>query len=432
MIEEINVESVRSELEELFKENHLDKIKESILLTRCLSENWFSDTLAWLLSPNGTHGLSSKFAEEFLKRILINKQKQQENRAVNNNSLKTIESIEKFDLTNASAVREFYLSNNSNKKTQRTNKFCDIVFFDLDPDDGLFILIENKLFSRNQFEQLEQYCEMANNKYRSSVMEYVYLTIDGSKPIDYSKKKMKGQQLPKSDIENDSSKYDNWVRMSWTTDIRSILEKFIGESDNSILKDLDELLCWLNNVRRIVEENNILYKMRGALLKATSDCLIQELNRLKTDTGEWSIKINKKSVTISHSRTYKKILYIEILLNLNVTIQSKKNDTPLYEKIIVPFGTNADQVYNMIDISCIDIYEYSFGNTEKFRNSKGRIKNWSKVEYKDQDNMKKKYHEFFNFVSINHNILKVMYTMSNYATDAFVNDQYGNNIEEEE
>jgi hypothetical protein len=69
MTEEVNVKAVISELDQLFKEHNLNEINERMLLTRCLNESWFSDTLAWLLDPKGSHGLGKKFADEFIKKI---------------------------------------------------------------------------------------------------------------------------------------------------------------------------------------------------------------------------------------------------------------------------------------------------------------------------------------------------------------------------
>jgi hypothetical protein len=44
-----------------------------ITLRRCLSEAWFSDTLAWLLDPKADHGLGVGFANEFLKKVASNR-----------------------------------------------------------------------------------------------------------------------------------------------------------------------------------------------------------------------------------------------------------------------------------------------------------------------------------------------------------------------
>jgi hypothetical protein len=118
-------------------------------------------------------------------------------------------------------------------------------------------------------------------------------------------------------------------------------------------------------------------------------------------------------------------MYIEILPNLNVTIQSKQGGKALYEKIIVPFGTNHYQVFNMLDLSCRDIYHKTFSNPSEYLNSKRRIRKWEKMEYGDDDNMKTKYKDFFKFVAKNHHILKVMYTVSNYANEAFIYEEEG-------
>jgi hypothetical protein len=171
-----------------------------------------------------------------------------------------------FRLGNASVSREFYLSINSSSKRNKHNKFCDLVFFDLDPNDSIFVLIENKLFTKNHPNQLQQYWEMARKKYESKVNEFVYLTIDGSNPIIF-----------KGDDE-DTLRF--WIRMSWTEDIKDILFAFVDEKSNQIIKDLLELLIWMNKIIRIVKETKTMENLRHAILLSSSECLIQELQRL--------------------------------------------------------------------------------------------------------------------------------------------------------
>lgn len=52
-------------------------------LRRCLSESWFSDTLAWLLDPKASHGLGVKFLREMLERIA---QRRKESKAIDTRS----------------------------------------------------------------------------------------------------------------------------------------------------------------------------------------------------------------------------------------------------------------------------------------------------------------------------------------------------------
>lgn len=415
MAETLNVKSIVSELEELFEKHNLNEINERMLLTRCLNESWFSDTLAWLLDPKGSHGLGVKFANKFLNKIANIRTNSEVNYKRLSYLLKEGKagkgtSSNNFSLKNSSVVREFYLSSNYNSKRLRKNMFCDVVYFDLDPGDSLFVLIENKLFTKNHPEQLQQYWDMARKKYQSKVMEFVYLTIDGSAPIIYPK-----------DSE-DTLRY--WVRMSWTEDIKDILSDFINDDCNHILKDLYELLKWMDTIKIIVNTTQSIENLRNAILLASSECLIQELKRLNKK-GNWEISRIGKRIKIAHSSVSKRNMYIEILPNLNVTIQSKKGHKPLYEKIIVPFGTNTDQVYNMLDISCRDIYKHTFDKTSDYLNENRRVLNWKDIKYEGEENMKVKYKEFFDSIAKNHNILKIMYTISNYAKESLIFEEEG-------
>jgi len=45
------------------------------MLRRCMSEAWFSNTLAWLLDPNESHGVGVRFLQEFVKSVAIERSK---------------------------------------------------------------------------------------------------------------------------------------------------------------------------------------------------------------------------------------------------------------------------------------------------------------------------------------------------------------------
>ena len=59
------IDRFRKWLESLLRED----VPGGATLNRCLSEAWFSDSLAWLLDPKGDHGLGVEFARAFVKRI---------------------------------------------------------------------------------------------------------------------------------------------------------------------------------------------------------------------------------------------------------------------------------------------------------------------------------------------------------------------------
>ena len=149
--------------EQFILENSLKLDNKDIILRRYFNEAWFSDTIAWLLNPKGSHNLGVKFAKEFLKKIA---EKRSDKSSYDYKNRETMlkwgkagkgKTITTLSLKNASSVREFYLSNSIQKRSSKGARYCDIVFIDLDSKDGFFLVIENKLFTSNHPKQLEDY-----------------------------------------------------------------------------------------------------------------------------------------------------------------------------------------------------------------------------------------------------------------------------------
>ena len=70
-------------------------------------------------------------------------------------------------------------------------------------------------FTSNHPDQLEEYYQLVENKFkRVKIREYVYLTLNGIKPIQYDK------DISKNKL------YKYKVNMSWNKDILNIITKF--------------------------------------------------------------------------------------------------------------------------------------------------------------------------------------------------------------
>ena len=105
-----------------------------------------------------------------------------------------------FQLSNASVFREFFLSRSQKRKADGA-LFCDLVVADLDSSDGLFLTIENKLFTTDRVSQLDDYEKYVNEKFkRAKIREFVYLTLRGT-------------------ASSNATKDQNWVKLGWLTDI---------------------------------------------------------------------------------------------------------------------------------------------------------------------------------------------------------------------
>ena len=279
-----------------------------IMLRRSLNETWFSDTLSWLLDPKSSDSLGVKFIERFVKIIsqkrskseLGYKQKISHLRSGKSGKGRLTTGANRFSLKNAAVCREFYLS----KKLWRKSKgpqFCDIVVFDLDSSDGIFLAIENKLFTTNHPNQLEDYYINIEEKYKLiKVREYVYLTILGEKPITTFKKSDK--KILNSE----------WVCISWVDDILPILELLepsnIETSEAEDVRRVTELLRWLKEIipkDRIKKDIETFVKL---IVGSAAQCLTEELNRL-TKVGRWNQKGKTKS-SITHTSYPTKVLRI--------------------------------------------------------------------------------------------------------------------------
>ena len=151
---------ILNEIESFLSEHQLALNDKDLIFMRCFNEAWFSNTLAWLLNPKGSHKLGVSFANEFLKTIARTRTETPSEYMRRSSLLKWGKSgrgasSTRFSLKNAAVLREFYLAQSIRKRAARGPRYCDIILLDLDTTDSLFVVIENKLFSSNHPYQLE-------------------------------------------------------------------------------------------------------------------------------------------------------------------------------------------------------------------------------------------------------------------------------------
>jgi hypothetical protein len=327
-----------------------------IMFRRSLNETWFSDTLAWLFDPKSGDSLGVKFLEKFIEIIakkrsslaLGYKQKKSHLKFGKSGIGRTVTGVKRFSFKNAAVCREFYLSKkvrNNSEWDGSGPKYCDVVVLDLDSSDGIFLAVENKLFTTNHPNQLESYYYIIEDKYsRVKTREYVYLTILGERP------QTNFHESDKKVLETE------WVCISWVDDILPILEDLKPENNAEVedVRRLRKLLKWLKRITQVdAHTKEDLENFVQFLVDSTAECLVEELNRL-TKKGHWSQKTNIKS-SVVHSSYPTKILRIQMLPNLFVTVHGQKNSKLNYEKVLIPFGAFPDQVFHLIDISARDV-----------------------------------------------------------------------------
>jgi hypothetical protein len=325
------------------------------VLRRCLNENWFSDTLAWLMDPKSDHGLGTAFIKLFVEKVA----KKRSSNSTNPHRASYLKwgksgsgrASTSLHLSNSTSLREFYLSQSINKKDPTGQLYCDVVLMDLDSQDSIILVIENKLFTINSKTQLSDYYKVVEKKFsKVKKREYVYLTLSGDDPVSYGKNSHLNKQ---------------WVCLSWLCDIKEILEKLDGKLDIKVREFL-QLLQYLESITK--NALTISSALRDIILDVASDCLFEELRRL-LKKGEWKrLRSNK----ISHT-SVKTRLKFSLLPNYYVTIQGMDGKNPKYEKILIPFGAHPDQIFNLFDIAAREIYHRHFNDYKLYLNDNRKL-----------------------------------------------------------
>jgi hypothetical protein len=233
----------------------------------------------------------------------------------------------------------------------RGQRYCDLLFLDLDSKDGFVLVIENKLFTRNHPGQLASYFEAIESKFaRTKVREFVYLTLTGECPV----------------IHNADDREDcrRWIRLSWLSDVRAILRK-VAESvvgARREVTDLIALLDWVDSL--LVSDESIdsaINRFSDELVQGAAECLLEELNRIGAREDGWSAQEPSPAHwRLQHSSSPKSRLHIKLLSNHDLSIQGRRRSQALFERIVIPMGCHPDQMLNLIDVAAREVYHGFF------------------------------------------------------------------------
>jgi hypothetical protein len=370
-----------------------------LILKLNFNDAWFSNMLAWLFDPKGSHGLGTEFLQDFLKLLAKKRSSQADGYERKDSYLKwgregSGRTTSGLSLGNTSAAREFFLASEVGRKASQGSRFCDVVLIDLDPDDGLFVAIENKLFTTNHHNQLQDYYRTIESRYRrAKIREYVYLTFHGFPPLS---------------SDGDSSVLNKtWLRCSWTEDIAGIIAGYPKAGLHPGLVELLQLLEWLKGVYSDRGESKA-EEFRLQILYAAAYCLEEELNRLAEGRqGTWSIARQGKTVKLVHSSNPKSPLLLELLPTISVAVQGHRQGRASFEKIVIPYGVNTDQIFNLLDIAARDIYRAHFGDRAStyLNTNKRRMQNHG-------NDRKQEVKPLFDFISAHFEALRVLFTVS--------------------
>lgn len=117
-----------------------------------------SNFLSWLFDPNATHGLGDYAFKEFIKIYF------QENE------------FQSLGVENGLSVFDFFSLDFDDLIIKREFKNIDLLF--ISPKNKFFMLIENKIYSRESRGQLEKYRNIVNKLYAEYNHQiYIYLSL---------------------------------------------------------------------------------------------------------------------------------------------------------------------------------------------------------------------------------------------------------------
>ena len=175
-----------------------------------------SNMLAWLLDPNGNHGMGDAFIKEFVARVAYNIGER------------------KYD------IFKLLLQDFSTYQVYREKNNMDIVL--ISQEEQTVYIIENKIWSSEQKNQLKTYLEISKTEYADYTQKiYVFLTPEGY----------------------DSSDPENWISISYediiqaledaicnktlNPEVNLLVNSYIRNIRKNVMKEKDEKLLTLCN-----------------------------------------------------------------------------------------------------------------------------------------------------------------------------------------
>ena len=217
-----------------------------------MNETWFSNQLAWLLDPKGSHGLNSEFSNKFFTSILGSKFTNKE-----------------FNLKNFEVCREFYVQVDDNEKSRdkQVDRRLDVVCMDL--EQKVVVVIENKFDGMNHNNQLSEYLQVENLFTEDFSFYFIYLT--------YASNQLNDKNINKENKELVLQKYK---LATWIDDIEPILDLYAATNY--------EIFKLRNTLARNNIENDFDIKKVLAIMKIIGD---EENNTLiNKDAGDdWRV-----------------------------------------------------------------------------------------------------------------------------------------------
>ena len=200
--------------------------------------------IAELLNPQGSHGCGDEFLKAFIK---------------------VIPGLDGFDIETIRAKTQVELSIGQIDKDYTKGGRLDIIAY----TDTHAIIIENKIYAGDQYNQLLRYHKYAESRYKNN-NRILYLTLDGGSPSDESK----GEQMEEG---------KDFYSISYASDITNWLQHCIAIAVNKPLVR-ETLFQYLNLIKQLtnqtMEQNDKkeLFELLTQYPEATSSILSTNMN----------------------------------------------------------------------------------------------------------------------------------------------------------
>lgn len=239
-----------------------------------------SNFLAWLLDPNGSHGLGNRFLIRVLRDL-----------AMKENDLNIFD-INKLNFTDAEIKREVPITLQDKDK----NGFIDI-FVGFGNKDKTVICIENKFDTENAKGQLEKYQEYIQTTFKEKGYKtvLVYLTPNGSDPkntVGINWTNYSYTEIIKH-LENIQYSITDIQIKAYISDYLSILKMEIMGAQSETQKLADEICSNHPELFKFILKNstNFLYKLEH---EKNNLWLVEYVQKLKNFLKQDDDKINEE------------------------------------------------------------------------------------------------------------------------------------------
>ncbi len=302
------IEESEKEYKKIFNSGEYFNIFNELSITT--DEVKHSSILKSLINPNGFHGCGDLFYYSFLKEIKIDTQK------------------EEFDwlndTKNIKIHAEYFIGNRNHKNNTSVKYYGRIDLLIENSEKKKAIVIENKIYAKDQDKQLKRYADFATEKYGKINQDFwlYYLTLDNDKfPEIQSYEGIEKKDINCISYQNEIS---NWLE--YCLNIHYInpskqplnlnIQEIVRQYRNTVYqltkqpRHINFDLKWLNKNYPTLTENDIVSKrdeLRKDFFINLRNNLIEKLPNVLVDFVEKihnSVNINEALKSLRHVRNF--------------------------------------------------------------------------------------------------------------------------------